>query len=119
MEDQGFLEEERFGEEISRAVGEKEPRERSPLRRVLGGPARAAGRDRGPRIFPAEGQKNWSTPEDPVSQRSEQLPTRRAVRRSRRLRPRSGTRKKTGPRPARGMVCPNAAAVMRKDCGIG
>ena len=37
MEDQGFLEEERFGEEISRAVGEKEPRERSPLRRVLGG----------------------------------------------------------------------------------
>jgi len=41
VEDQGFLEEERFGEEISRAVGEKEPRERSPLRRVLGGPARA------------------------------------------------------------------------------
>ena len=76
------------------------------------GPARAAGRDRGPRIFPPADQKDWSAREDLVSQRSEQLPTRRAVRRSGRLRPRSGTRKRIGPRPARGMVCPNTAAVI-------
>src|SRR5258705_5972008 len=60
-------------------------------------------------------QTHRSAREDLVSQRSEQLPTRRAVRCSGGLRPRSGTRKRIGPRPAPGMVCPNTDAVMRKN----
>ena len=75
-------------------------------------PARAAGRSR-PANFSASGSKSRSAREDFVSQRSEQLPTRRAVRRSGRLRPRSGARKRIGPRSACGMVCSNTPAVTR------
>lgn len=66
-----------------------------------------------PANFSASGSKEPVRARGLCFSTKEQLPGRREVRRSGRLRPRSGTRKKIGPRPARGMVYPNTAAVMR------